>query len=414
VAAPSNPGPDAGLATAAKAPWGLVLMLGTLTALGPLAIDMYLPALPSIAAGFGTTAAAAQQTVAVFLVGLAFGQLVYGPLSDRYGRRGPILIGVGLYVLGTLGCMLSPSIEALIACRIVQAAGACAGMVLSRAVIRDLYPSSQVLHVLSLLMMVMGLAPILAPLLGGWILVVGDWRAIFAVQAGAGTAVGLAVLLTLRESRSEETALHARSESPLASYLALLRNRLMLAYLAAGAFGGAALFAYVASSPDVLIVQQHVRPEAFGWVFGANAAGLIAATQINARLARRWPSDLILRWALAAASAAALALVVAAATGVGGLWGLLVPIFLVMASMGFSQSNASAEALKIDARRAGATAALSGAGSFGVGSLTAAGAGLLRDGTAMPMAGVIFASLAVALAALTLLAPLWRGSAEGV
>lgn len=400
--------PDATLATAAKPPPSLILMLGTLTALGPLAIDMYLPALPSIAAGLNAPVSATQQTVAVFLIGMAVGQLIYGPLSDRHGRRAPILVGVSLYVLGTLGCMFSPSIGMLIACRLLQAVGACAGMVLSRAVIRDLFPPSQVLHVLSLLMMVMGLAPILAPLLGGWILSVGDWRAIFGVQAAAGIAVGLAVLLTLKESRSDETALHARSESPLASYLALLRNRLMLGYLAAGAFSGAALFSYVSASPDVLIVQHHVAPAAFGWVFGANAAGLIGATQVNARLARRWPSDTILRRALAAASVAALALFTAAATGVGGLWGILAPMFLIMASLGFSQSNAGAEALKIDGRRAGATSSLTGAAAFGAGSLAAAATGLLSNGTAVPMGAVILASLLTALGALSALAPARR------
>ncbi len=341
-------GPDATLATAAKPPLRLIVMLGMLTALGPLAIDMYLPALPSMAATLGASTAAAQQTVAVFLIGMSMGQLIYGPLSDRFGRRVPILVGVGLYVLGTVGCMAAPSIPVLIACRVVQALGACGGMVLSRAVIRDLFAPSQVLHVLSLLMMVMGVAPILAPLLGGWILGIGSWRMIFAVQAFAGLAVGVGVLLTLRESRSEETAVLARSESPLAAYGALLRHRLMWAYLAAGACSGAALFTYVAASPDVLIVQHHVAPALFGWVFGANAAGLIAATQINARLARRWPSDLILRRALSAAIVAALALLVAAMTGFGGLWGVLAPMFLVMASLGFSQSNAGAEALKID------------------------------------------------------------------
>jgi DHA1 family bicyclomycin/chloramphenicol resistance-like MFS transporter len=406
-----NTVPDATLATAAKPPMGLVVMLGVLTALGPLAIDMYLPALPSITAGFGAAPAAAQLTLAVFLIGLAVGQLIYGPISDRYGRRLPILVGVGLYVLGTIGCMLSPSIEVLIVCRVVQSLGACAGMVLSRAVIRDLFPPSQVLHVLSLLMMVMGLAPILAPLLGGWILAVGSWRAIFAVQAGAGVAVGLGVLLTLKESLSDETAAQARSESPLASYAALLRNRLLLAYLAAGAFGGAALFTYVASSPDVVIVQHHVPASAFGWVFGANAAGLITATQVNARLARRYPSDRILRWSLAVAILCAFALLGAAATGIGALGGILVPMFLVMASLGFSQSNAGAEALKIDPRRAGATSSLTGAASFGAGSLAAAAAGLLRDGTAVPMAAVILASLLVASGALAVLAPVRRAPA---
>ena len=403
--------PDTTLATAAKPPLALVLMLGTLTALGALAIDMYLPALPAIAAGFQASEAAAQQTVAVFLIGLALGQLVYGPLSDRYGRRVPILVGVALYVAGSVGCMLAPSMSVLTGFRVLQALGACGGMVLARAVIRDRFAPSEVLHVLSLLMLVLGVAPILAPLLGGWLLLVGNWRLIFGVQVAVGLMVGAAVLLTLPESRSAETAAHARSESPLASYAALLRERLIRAYVLAGAFSGAALFTYISSSPDVLIVQHHVPPEAFGWVFGANAVGLIGATQINARLARRTPADRILRRALAAALAAACLMLLSAVTGIGGLWGILVPLFLVMASLGFSQSNAGAEAMKIDARRAGATASLTGAASFGAGSLAAAVASWLRDGTAVPMAAVILTSLAVALGALWLLAPVRRAPA---
>jgi DHA1 family bicyclomycin/chloramphenicol resistance-like MFS transporter len=406
---PQPEAPAQELARAAKVPLGKVLLLGTLTALGPLSIDMYLPGLPAMAKSLATTPAAAQQTVAIFFIGLSVGQLVYGPLSDRYGRRWPILIGLLLYVAGSLGCALAPSINVLFAFRVLQALGACSGMVLVRAVVRDTFHTSEMLHINSLLMLVIGISPIFAPLVGGWMLLIGGWRTIFYVQLLAGVIVGLAVLFRLPESRSAETAARARAENPVKSYLSLLRSRLLLAYLLAGAFSGAALFTYVASSPDVLIGQFHVAPQLFGWVFGVNGFGIIAVSQVNARLARRWPADTILRRANLVTIGSAAVLLIAAVTGFGGLWGVLVPLFCVISSLGFSSGNASNEAMRVDPHRAGATAALSGAASFGAGSICAALAGAFRDGTATPMAVVIIVSLIVAAVSLRVLAPIRRG-----
>ena len=406
MAVESRPGAD--LATAAKPPLGLVLMLGTLTALGPLAIDMYLPALPLIAKDFGASDASAQRTVTFFLAGLCLGQLVYGPLSDRFGRRGPILIGIGLYLLGTAGCLLAPSMTVLTIARVVQALGACAGMVLSRAVVRDRFKASEILHVLSLLMLVMGLAPILAPMLGAWLLLVGDWRLIFGFQLLAAVVIGAAVLFGLSETRSAETAALARGENPIASYVRLLSKRRLIAFLIAGAFSGAVLFTYIASAPDVVMVQHHVSAQVFSWIFSANAVAIIGATQVNAWLARRWPGDLILRRALAFALVIALLLLGAAASGFGGLLAIGASLFLILGSYGFTQSNTQAEALKVDASRAGSVSALTGAASFGAGAIASGVASLVRDGTPVPMAAVMAGSLAIALLALWRLAPLRR------
>lgn len=397
------------LARAAKVSLGKILLLGGLTALGPLSIDMYLPGLPALARSLNTTPSAAQQTVAIFFIGLSVGQLVYGPLSDRYGRRWPILIGMVLYIAGSLGCALAPSIDILFGFRVLQALGACSGMVLVRAVVRDTFHTSEMLHINSLLMLVIGISPIFAPLVGGWMLLAGGWRSIFYFQVAAGALAALAVLLWLPESRSAETAAHARTENPVKSYLSLFKSKLLIAYLLAGAFSGASIFTYVASSPDVLIGQFHINPQLFGWVFGINGVGIIGCSQINARLARRWPADTILRRANLATLGFALVLLIAAATGVGGLWGVLVPLFFVISSLGFSSGNAANEAMRVDPRRAGATAALSGAASFGAGSVCSALAGLFRDGTAVPMALVIVVSLIIAAASLRVLAPIRRG-----
>jgi DHA1 family bicyclomycin/chloramphenicol resistance-like MFS transporter len=401
----TRPSSDPGLAVRAEAPLGLILLLGSLTAIGPLSIDMYLPGLPELGRSLGVSPAASQQTVSVFFIGLAFGQLLYGPLSDRLGRRGPLLVGLGLYLAGTIGCALAPSIEVLLACRAVQAVGGSCGGVIARAVVRDRFPPNQMLHVFSLLMLVLGVSPIFAPLVGGWVLLVGSWRSIFWVQAVFGAVLVVAVALRLQESRSAETAAHARTENAARSYLGLLRERLIWAYMLTGACSGAALLTYIASSPDVLIGAYHVRPQDYGYVFGVNGLGLIVCTQINARLARRWPSDLVLQRILIIDLVCALALLAATITGFGGLWGVLIPLFLVVSCHGFTQPNATNGAMAVDARRAGATAALTGCFSFAVGSLAAAIAGALHDGTARPMAAVIVVGLVIALISLKVLGP---------
>ena len=393
------------LAKAAHAPLGLVLMLGSLMVVGPLSIDMYLPALPAIGASLHARADMVQVTASSFFIGIAVGQLFYGPLSDRFGRRPLLLIGFALYALASLFCALAPTIEALIAFRVLQALGGCAGMVMSRAVVRDRFQANEVLHVLSLMMLVMGIAPMLAPLVGGWVLLVAEWRWIFGVQVVFASAVWLAVFLRLPESRSEATAAQARGENPLRAYAALLSQPRLVGYILAGASSGAALFTYIACSPDIIISLYHVPPVYFGWVFGVNALGLIGATQVNARLARRYSPDLILSWALIAALVAGMVMLACASTGFLGMWGVLVPMFLVMTSLGFTQGNTAAAALSVDATRSGATAALMGASSFAAGSVFSALAGWFRDGTARPMAAVIALSMLVAVISLRTLAP---------
>ena len=387
------------------APLGLVLLLGALTAFPAMSIDMYLPSLPALAHDLHATAGQAQLTVAAFFTGLALGQLVYGPLSDRVGRRPPLLFGASIYVAASLGCAFAPNVEALIALRFLQALGACAGSVVSRAAVRDRYSGHEMVHVFSLLLLVMGVAPVLAPFLGGQLLLVGGWRTIFGVLTALGGLIGLTVFFRLKESRSAETERQARSESPVAAYLALLRRREVSAYVLAGALSGAALFTYIASAPDLLINTFHVRAQDFGWVFAVNAVGLIGGAQLNARWARTTPSAVILRRALAAGTVCAAALCVAAWSGWGGLVGVLVPTFGVIASMGFTQPNATACAMAVDGRRGGSTSALLGSAGFGVGAVAAGITSLVSDGSARPMAAMILAALLVGQAVLWTLAP---------
>jgi len=387
-----------------RTPWGLVLLLGALTAFAPMSIDMYLPSLPSIAENLRASAAQAQGTVAAFLAGMAVGQFFYGPASDRLGRRGPILFGIVVYIAASAACALSTSIEMLTISRFVQALGGCAGGVVVRAVVRDRFDHTETARMLSLLTLVMGLAPVLAPMLGGLLLAIGGWRLNFWLLAGFGLACGLATLIWLKESRSEETAAQAASESPLRAYFALLSQPRLVGYALAGALNGATLFTYISASPDLLIGTYGIAPAHFGWVFGANAAAVIGASQVNRLLLRRRTPDQVLARASAVAFLVSIALTLAAVTGFGERWSVLPLLFVVLASYGFMQGNTMAGALNVDPRRAGSISALMGGASFGVGALAASLAGLLHDGTPRPMAIVMMLALAGSAASLRLLA----------
>jgi DHA1 family bicyclomycin/chloramphenicol resistance-like MFS transporter len=387
-----------------RTPWGLVILLGSLTAMGPVAIDMYLPSLPAIAAGLRASPGEAQATVSAFLAGMAVGQLFYGPASDRLGRRAPILLGTVIYVAASVGCALAVSPAMLIGGRFVQALGACAGGVVARAVVRDRFNHTETARMLSLLMLIMGLAPILAPLLGGVLLGLGGWRLNFWFMVSFGVAVGLAALWRLAESRSEETTAHAATESPLRAYLALMREPRLVGYAMAGALNGAMLFTWIASSPGLLIRTYGIAPSAFGWVFGLNAVGVIGGNQVNRYLLRRRTPDQVLAKSSLVAVGFALLLAAAAVTGLGERWSVLILLFGLLASYGFIQGNTMAGALNVDPRRAGAISALMGAVSFGTGALASAAAGALYDRTPRPMAMVMLAAIAGSALCLHLLA----------
>ena len=387
-----------------RTPWGLVILLGSLTAMGPVAIDMYLPSLPAIGIGLHASPGEAQATVSAFLAGMAVGQMFYGPASDRMGRRPPILFGTVVYVAASIACALAISPAMLIGGRFVQALGACAGGVVARAVVRDRFGHTETARMLSLLMLIMGLAPILAPLLGGALLGFGGWRLNFWFMASFGVAVGLAALWRLQESRSDETTAHAATESPMQAYLALMREPRLVGYALAAALNGATLFTYIASSPDLLIKTYGIAPSAFGWVFGLNAVGIIGGNQVNRfLLRRRTPDQVLAKSSLIAVGFAAL-LMVAALTGVGDRWSVLALLFGLLATYGFIQGNTMAGALNVDPRRAGAISALMGGVSFGTGALASAAAGVMHDGTPRPMAMVMLAAITGSALCLHLLA----------
>ena len=392
------------IARPSATPWGLVFLLGSLTAFAPMSIDMYLPAFPAMGAELGADASQQQATLAFFLFGMAIGQFLYGPASDRFGRRIPILVGIAVYVAASIACALATSPEWMIAARFVQALGGCAGAVVARAVVRDQFDHTETARMLSLLTLIMGLAPILAPISGAVVLQLAGWRAIFWVLAAFGLACGVAVFLRLKESRSEETAAQARSENPLRAYRVLISNPRLVGYCLGGALNGALLFTYISSSSGLVIETFGFSPFAYTLVFGANAFGVIGAGQVNRMLLRRLTPDQVLARASLAALGFGALLLIAAVTGFGGQWTVLPLLFCCLASYGLMAGNTMAGALNVDPTRAGSTSALMGGLSFGLGAFASWLGGVLHDGTAVPMAGVMMACLLGSTAALWLLA----------
>ena len=367
----------------------LAIILGTVSAFGPLSIDMYLPALPTSARDFGTETAVVQQTLAVFFIGLSLGQIFYGPISDRMGRRLPLLFGCGLYMIACIGCALAPSIESLIPLRFAQALGACAGVVICRSVVRDLFDQQESARMYSFLMLVMGLAPITAPLIGGQLLLYFGWRAIFLTLSGFGLLCLLLVAFVLPETLPVERRTRAGLGSALQVYGEILIDRRFMGFAIASGLASAAMFAYIAGSPFVFIELNGVAPERFGLLFGTNAIGLVAAAQFNRWLLQRFQGIQILNVALSITALSSLLLLGITATGIGGFPAMLVALFCCIASTGLVGPNATAAAMAPYAKRAGSAAALLGAIQFIFGAVAGALVSALHNGTALPMTGVI-------------------------
>ncbi|RRV40969.1 multidrug effflux MFS transporter [Pseudomonas sp. p106] len=380
----------------------MVLILGALSAFGPLAIDFYLPAFPAMAQAFATDEKHVQTTLAAYFLGLSLGQLAYGPMADRFGRRKPLLFGVALFTLASLACAYAPNLDTLILARFVQALGGCAGMVLSRAIVSDKCDPVASAKVFSQLMLVMGLAPILAPMLGGVLVNLAGWQSIFLTLSLFSAACLVAVGLGLPESLPAHMPRQPLSGA-LRQYVRLLADRTFFGHALTGGIAIAGMFAYIAGSPFVFIKLYGVPAEHYGWLFGTNAAGFILVAQINARLlAKRGPAFLLVR-AVWLYLVAALALLAVAALRPAELWPLLVPLFICIASLGCIIPNASACAMSGQGARAGSASALMGCLQFSVAAGAAALVSLLHDGSAVPMALVISlcGALVVSVALLT-------------
>ena len=377
----------------------LALILGALTAIGPLAIDMYLPALPTIAREFGAAASVVQSSLAAYFIGIAVGQAFYGPLSDRLGRKVVLYLGLALFTFSSIECALAESVNALIAFRFLQALGGCAPIVIPRAIVRDHFDQAGSVRMLSVLMLVMGLAPILAPLIGGQLLVNFGWRAVFWLLA-AYAAVWLSIVaMFLPESLPHPRRLRQPISDVIAVYWRLVRDRTFMGHALAGALIFAGLLAYISGSPFVFIELFDVAPERYGLYFGTNAIGIIAASQLNRWLVGRVETRRILAFVLPVAMAASLVLVIDAYSGFGGFAGILVPLFCYIACHGFVLPNTTALAMAPHGRVAGSASALLGTLQFVLGAIANSLIGTFANGTPVPMAAVIAACGATAFLA---------------
>jgi len=369
----------------------LAVILGALTAVGPLAIDMYLPGLPTIGREFGVDAAATQVSLASYFAGVAVGQAFYGPLSDAVGRKPALYFGLVVFILSSIGCAWADSVSTLVLFRFLQALGGCAPIVIPRAIVRDYFDQVGSIRMLSMLMLVMGLAPILAPLIGGQLLVNFGWRSVFWVLATYAVVWLVLVAFLLPESLPIERRRRQPASVVLSTYLRLLLDRTYICYVLSGALIFAGLLTYVSGSPYVFIELFHVSPERYGLYFGVNACGIMAASQTNRWLATRVEARRIVGVVLSVAMAASLVLLFDAYSGFGGFAGILIPLFCYIACHGFVLPNTTALAMAPHGKVAGSASALLGTVQFVLASLTGALVAALANGTPVPLAAVIAA-----------------------
>ncbi|NVJ99890.1 MAG: multidrug effflux MFS transporter [Alphaproteobacteria bacterium] len=375
---------------------GLAFILGSVTAMTPLAIDMYLPAFPAIADDLGAVPTGVQLSLTSFFIGLALGQLIYGPLADKYGRKKPLIGGLLIAALTSFLCATAPSIDALILYRFLQALGVCAGAVIARAIVRDLFDPKEGARFFSLLMAIMGVAPILAPLAGSVVSVYLGWPWIFNIIGGFAFMTLAGIVIFLPETHEGNSGV--RLGRALHTYADILKNRTFLKYALAGGFANAGMFAYIAGASFVVQDYFGTSPTFFAIAFGSNAFGLIGLTQLNRRLLAKHAFPAILRVGFMVLLASGIALVAAGALG-APLWLFLAPMFFFIASLGMVMPNSMAGALATEDTRAGSASALSGSLTFLAAFLSSAAVGALPEKTPIALALVMGAC---ALAAFSL------------
>jgi MFS transporter, DHA1 family, multidrug resistance protein len=375
----------------------LIVILGLLSAIGPFSIDMYLPGFPAIAADLGATIAKVTLSLSSFFIGISVGQFLYGPLLDRYGRKKPLYLGISLYLLASACCVMVRSADMLILLRLFQALGACAGLVASRAMVRDLFEVSENARVFSLLMLVVGVSPIIAPTLGGYITATFGWKYIFVVLTLIAAVILAAVHFALPESRKPDPGLSLRPGPILGGFWAVIREPQFYTYALTGAVASAGLYAYIAGSPYVFMELFRVSEKQYGWIFAVIALGLIGSSQLNTVLLRRYRSEQIIKIALCCQSLTAVLLFAGSLAGKLELFSTIFLIFLFLCCQGCVFPNSSALSLAPFSRNAGSASALMGGIQMSIGALTSATVSVLSNHTALPMTGVMASCALISL-----------------
>lgn len=376
-----------------------ILILSALMAFTSLSTDIYLPAMPNMAKDLQGNA---ELTITGFLMGFCIAQLIWGPISDHFGRRLPLFIGMGLFVIGSVGCALSTDIVQIVFWRVFQALGACTGPMLARAMIRDLFSRTRAAQMLSTLMIIMAIAPIAGPLLGGQMIRVTSWHAIFWLLALIG-ALMLASLFWLPETLPAEKRIKASLFGAFDNYLILLKNTRFLRFTLCLTFYYVAVYAFITGSPFVYITYFGVAPQHYGWLFAVNIVGLMAVSVVNRRLVHRYPLESLLRFAVFVATLAAIVLAVASRSGFGGISLIVGSVFVFFSMNGIIAATSTACALDAVPNVAGSASALMGALQYGSGMISSLLLALLSDGTPWTM-GWVIALFAAASAVMVLTA----------
>jgi DHA1 family bicyclomycin/chloramphenicol resistance-like MFS transporter len=378
----------------------LILVLGTLTALSPFSIDMYLPGFPAIAKDLHTTTEDVARSLSSFFIGLAFGQLLYGPLMDRFGRKRPLYFGLLLYIVVSVGCFSATSINMLIILRAVQAIGSCAAGVASIAMVRDIFPVKDNAKVFSLLILVLGASPMIAPTVGSYLTAAWGWHSVFIMLMSIAILILIAVIFTLPESYKPDVNYSLKPLPIINSFLTVIEVPQFYTYAIATALAFAGLFAYVAASPSVFMEFFHVGTKTYGWIFASLSVGFVGSSQLNSVLLKYYRSEQIVVWALSMQVVAAIVFVIGSYYHWFGLYETIGLIFLVLCGVGLTNPNASALSLAPFSKNAGTASSLMGAMQLGIGSVSSYCVSLAHKPSTLPMAALMAASSVIALVVL--------------
>jgi DHA1 family bicyclomycin/chloramphenicol resistance-like MFS transporter len=378
----------------------LVLILGLLIALSPFSIDMYLPAFGDIARSLNSTSVRVELSLSSYFIGLAFGQLLYGPLMDRFGRKAPLYFGLGLYIIASVGCYFSSSVEMLITMRLFQALGGCAAQVACIAMVRDLFPVNGIAKVYALLFVVLGASPLLAPTAGSYLTLAFGWQSVFAVLLIISVIVLLAAIFVLPESYKPDPTYSLKPGPIVTSFLSVMRNPQFYTYAISGSIAFCSLFAYVAGSPLIFIDVYGLGKQEFGWLFAGIAVGFIGAGQVNTRLLKRFKSEQIIAVSAIGQVVFSVIFLIGSLNGWLGFAGTIAMIFLVLFFVGLTNPNTSALSMAPFSRNAGVASALMGAMQLGLGAVSSSAMGWFSGRSAIPLAAIM--AMAACLASLIL------------
>ncbi|MCF2489010.1 multidrug effflux MFS transporter [Dyadobacter sp. CY347] len=369
----------------------IILILGFLATVSPFSIDMYLPGFPRIASDLGTTIDRVQLSLTSYLIGICLGQILYGPLLDRFGRKKPLYAGLALYVVASFGCALTSSVDSLIVMRFFQAMGGCVGLVASQALVSDLFPSEKRAEVFSLITLVIAVSPMIAPTIGGYVTASIAWQWIFIILAGIVSLIIGAIYFFLPTGRAADTSVSLRPKAVMNGFATVIKQPQFLIYTLAGGLATAAPFAYIAGSSDVFMNIYKVSEQQYGWIFAFLAVAMIGSTQLNHILLKKFKSEQIIKVTLFYQSIVGILLIAGVYNNWFGLYSLIGMMFIFLTGQGLTGPNGSALSLAPFRKHTGSASALMGSWRMGAGAIISAIVSILHNNTALPMVGMMAA-----------------------